>query len=279
MNSSGRLDQASLCFPAVRKLAKTLARARSFGWAQRERLRERRLAGSRLIRGFAALQPPGFFVEIGANDGRQQDHLGPVIATGGWRGLMVEPQPAAFERLAATYGANPAIALENSAIAEHDGRLPFYEISPPAPGQEWELVGSYDLLGSLSREALVSHAGWVSDLEERIVVGEVECLSFTSLLARHSVERIDLLVLDTEGYDHEILKTVPLATLRPRLVVYEQALLGEPERRECRTMLERLGYGVFEEWLDSFCLDLTIDDRLTRLWRRLEPRREPLRLR
>jgi FkbM family methyltransferase len=259
----------------VRRSAKNLVRrigvgARQFAWARREQWRARKLAGRRLLRVFADAYPDAFFVEIGANDGYQGDHLRPLVLSKPWRGIMVEPQPDAFRRLARNYGGLSRIALENAAIADRDGRLPFYEIAPPADPDAWELVGPYDQLGSLSRDALLSH-GWIADLEQRIVRTEVDCLRFESLCEKHDVRRIDLLLIDTEGHDYEVLKQLDLSVHRPRLIAFEHALLTPADRQASTELLEGRGYELMEENFDTWCLDTTVEDRVTERWRGLRP--------
>ena len=50
-----------------------------------------RMAGPKLLDAFAQSFPQAFFVEIGANDGEQHDHLRPLILSRRWSGVMVEP--------------------------------------------------------------------------------------------------------------------------------------------------------------------------------------------
>ena len=57
-----------------------------------------------------------------------------------------------------------------------------------------------------------------------MVEEEVRCLSVATLLARHSIVRLDLLVIDTEGWDWRILRQFDLARLQPKLLLYETAL-------------------------------------------------------
>lgn len=86
--------------------------------ARYERL-QRRLAGPRILRAFADRYPKAFFVEIGANDGEQHDHLRPLILGEEWRGIMVEPVPYVFERLRQNYDrVLERVTLENSAITK-----------------------------------------------------------------------------------------------------------------------------------------------------------------
>jgi FkbM family methyltransferase len=232
----------------------------------------RRTAGSRLLRAFARAYPRAFFIEIGANDGVGDDHLHPLIRSKQWRGILVEPNPRAFKRLRENYADVSRVELANVAIADRDGRLPFFDIEPPESAADWEFFGNYDQLGSFSREVLLEH-DWIADLERRIVQTEVDTLTFDSLCRRHRVERIDLLMIDTEGYDLEVVSQVDFARFRPRLLVYEHALLTAEERKRCRSLMREAGYELLEEWFDTWCLDTAVDDRLTNRWRRLRPTR------
>ncbi len=231
---------------------------------------QRRLAAPKLLRAFADAYPEAFFVEIGSNDGEQHDHLRPFILARAWRGIMVEPVPHVFERLRRNYGAIERVALENAAIADRDGTLPFFYPAPPEAAELERLPDWYDGIGSLSREAVVGHARQIPDLEARVVRAEVEGLTYASLCRRHGAPRVDLLVIDTEGHDWQILRSLDLSGERPRLIVYEHFHLSAEERIEARAHLERAGYATLEEGFDTFCLDPAAD-ALTRTFRRLRP--------
>ena len=166
----------------------------------------RNLAGPQLLRAFADAYPHAFFVEIGSNDGEQHDHLRPFILSRPWRGIMVEPVPYVFERLRRNYESQGRIELENVAVAEEDGQLPFYYLVEPTQEERETLPDWYDGIGSFSRDAVVGHAAHIPDIESRIVSSEVTALTFESLCRRNRVERVDLLLIDTEGHDWQILQ-------------------------------------------------------------------------
>jgi FkbM family methyltransferase len=241
----------------------------------RERLRyrqvARRLAAPKLLQAFGAAYPDAFFVEIGANDGEQHDHLHSLIRSHPWRGIMVEPVPYVFERLRENYEGIDRVILEPAAIADRDGRLPFYFLSEPDPGEVARLPDWYDGIGSFSRETVLSHAPQIPDIERRLVTAEVPCLTLDSLLRKHGAERVDLLLVDTEGYDHEILRSIDFTRHRPRLVVYEHFHLDPEQRAGARRRLEELGYETMEEGFDTLCHDPQRDDALARAWRRARP--------
>jgi FkbM family methyltransferase len=229
------------------------------------------LAGPRLISAFADAYPEAFFIEIGSNDGEQHDHLRPFILSRPWSGIMVEPVPYVFERLRRNYEGIERVTLENVAIADRDGRLPFYHLAKSADREAEGLPRWYDGIGSFSREGVLRHAEEIPDIERRLVETQVPCLSFESLCRRHDVERLDLLVIDAEGYDWELIRHIDFGRHRPRLMVYEHFHLPPEERAACREHVERLGYETMEEFFDTFCLDAAVEDRLTRTWRRLRP--------
>ena len=265
MRSRGRTDDVA----SVAGGAFLAARARWRDLLLRRTMR--RLAGRKLLRTFADAYPEAFFIEIGANDGEQADPLRPFILSRQWKGIMVEPLPHVFERLRINYGGLDRVVLENAAIADGDGRLPLYHVGPLDSEDQEQMPDWYDAIGSFSRETLLRHAVHIPDLERRVVRTEVACLSFETLCRRHAVDRVDLMLIDTEGYDYEIIKTIDFGARHPRLLIYEHYLLAPEERAECRAHIERLGYATMEEGFDTWCLDVRPDDAVTRRWRRLQP--------
>ena len=228
----------------------------------------RRLAGPRLLKAFAEACPDAFFVEIGANDGQEHDHLHDLVIEHGWSGIMVEPVPYVFERLRKTYADVPGVTLENAAVSDRDGSLTLYHL---AESDDDTLPPWYHALGTTSRDALLRHAKDIPDVEDRIVTTVVPCLTFPSLCAGHDVHAVDLVLLDTEGHDYEILRTSDLPAWRPRLVIYEHYHLSPEDRAACRALMEDWGYETMEEGFDTWCLRPHEGDDLTRRWRRLRP--------
>lgn len=230
-----------------------------------------RMAGPRLLRAFGEAYPEAFFVEIGANDGAQHDHLREHILERSWRGIMVEPVPYVFARLQGNYGSQPGVVLENAAIAPQDGTMPFFHLAEADPQERAGLPEWYDALGSFSRESILSHAPQIPDIERRLVETEVPTLAFDSLLAKHGADRVDLVLVDTEGYDFEVLKVIDLARHRPRLVVYEHFNFGEQEQLDCRAYMQGHGYELLEEGFDTFCHLPERDDALAAVFGGLRP--------
>lgn len=237
----------------------------------RDRRLSARLAGPRLIRAFAEVFPAAAFVEIGANDGEQHDHLRPMILERRWRGVMVEPVPYVFERLRANYASVDRVAVENAAIADRDGHQPFYHLAPVADYEAEGLPQWYDGIGSFSRESVLDHQRLIPDIESRLVETEVPCLTFDTLCAKHGLGQVDLLLVDTEGYDYEVLRTIDFQRHRPALVIYEHYHLSEDDQASAQHELRGAGYETMSEGFDTWCLRPEADAGLTRQWQRLRP--------
>jgi FkbM family methyltransferase len=239
--------------------------------ASQARRLQARLAGPKLIRAFGAAFPRAVFVEIGANDGEQHDHLRPMILEHNWRGVMVEPVPYVFERLQRNYAGIERVALENAAIAERDGCLPFYHLARVPDYESAGLPQWYDGIGSFSRDAVLDHVRLIPDIEHRLVETEVSCLTFESLCAKHGLSEIDLLLIDTEGYDYEILRHIDFSSYRPALAIYEHYHLDATERSASRAIMQAAGYETMQEGFDTWCLVPEADERLAATWRGLRP--------
>lgn len=219
------------------------------------RRRRLRVPSVRLLEAFARAYPGASFVQVGANDGVALDPLRRLILQKPWRGVLVEPVPYVFQRLRQNHAPRLSrLRLENVAVAGVDGDLPFYHLArvddPVAEG----LPFWYDQLGSFRREVVLGHAHTIPDIADRVIETRVPCVTFDTLCRRNGMEQLDLLHLDTEGYDYELLKTIDLERYRPRLLVYEHQHLGEAQRLECSKLLARHGYECFEENMDSWCL-------------------------
>jgi FkbM family methyltransferase len=224
-----------------------------------------------LIAQFAASYPTAFFIQIGSNDAMKLDPLRRAILKSRWRGILVEPVPYIFERLRRQYGGNPRMILENVAVSDQDGERDFFylrEADDVATLPYW-----YDTLGSFRREVVLSHKDVIPDIEDRLTCEPVRCLTFESLCRKHGVERIDLIHIDTEGYDFDVIKLIDLERFRPKLLMFEHFHFTDSERKSCADHLRAAGYELLAENMDTIAWDMRAtsprDRRLNRLWRGL----------
>ncbi len=205
-----------------------------------------------VVRAFAKSVPEVFFVQIGSNDGDQLDPLRYSILNDHWRGIMIEPVPYVFARLQKNFGTVPGVVLENVAIADRDGTLPFHHLRQATPGEK--LPRLYDALGSFRLEVVLKHDHLIPDIKDRVITTDVKTLSFDSLTRKHGVQRIDVLNIDTEGYDFEILKMIDFDRWSIPLLIYEHPHLSPADRSACEAMLADKGYECFSDDRDTVAL-------------------------
>jgi FkbM family methyltransferase len=219
-------------------------------WLLPESLREQNSVRSGL-KLLAQTSQPVFFINIGANDGLAGDPLREFIVTRGWRGILVEPVDYVFQRLKKAYHSYPApqIILENVAIADITGPKLFWHLEKTA-----ELPAGYDQIGSFIKSHVLKFKETFPGLEEHLVSHEVSCFTLTDLLRKHAVQRVDLVLIDTEGYDYEIIKQIDLVDAPPKIIIFENAHLSLDDRQACNDLLHAHDFVVSEAGINTVAM-------------------------
>lgn len=181
--------------------------------------------------------PNPFCIEVGAFDGVTDDPIYPLVEKHALQGILVEPQKHAFEKLRANYARfADRFMLVNAAIGPDDGKRPFYRVREDVKGAEWlPQLASFDPNFAMKDKGM-------RNLESFLVTEEVDCVSFSTLLARAGRAHVDLLQIDAEGYDAEILRLFDLRSRRPAIVRFEHKHLSRKQRESCVRELISLGY-------------------------------------
>ena len=197
-----------------------------------------------LLLDFAKAVPGAVFVQIGANDGLTGDPLHGILKGPGsrWRGVMVEPVAHLFEQLQGRYGSRLGLRLGRAAIGEQDGRIAIYRIRTEPGDPLW-----LEQLASLDREVLQRSSGAFGQHTDRIISEEVACLTVNSLLRQHGIESLDLVLIDTEGWDWRVLRQFDLEKLKPKLILYEHQHLSSSDSGDAHAFLAKHGY----DWVET----------------------------
>lgn len=207
--------------------------------------------GTRTERDFLFLlarkQKHVFVLQVGANDGVTNDPIHPFVDEYRWKGLLLEPLSDIFEKLQQNYKGEAGIELCNAAMADQNGSMTFYRVTGGAEVPEW-----CDRIGSFSRETVLSHKHRFPAIERYITEQAVDVLSFNTLVDRYSIQGIDVVMIDAEGYDYEILQQIDLVRFRPKLVVYEQIHLSKAVKKASVDLLNRAGYDVHNSYNMNF---------------------------
>ncbi|MDB6153565.1 MAG: hypothetical protein JWL90_2018 [Chthoniobacteraceae bacterium] len=179
------------------------------------------------------------------------------LKKGRGRLICVEPVKKHFDALIQNYENVPNVIFENVAIADRSGPATFYRlgVDPVEHGYpEWLLQ-----LGSLKKDRMESlWDRYEGDqklktfyLQHRIEES-ITCITFSELLERHNIKSVDLLQIDTEGYELEILSTVDFSAIPVRFINYECVLLHE-RKQDAERLLQLNGYTLMDHGQDTFC--------------------------
>lgn len=199
----------------------------------------RRPEADRLLTLFTEHFPDAVVVQIGANDGASGDPLAPYFASSRWTGILVEPIPHVYSTLTEQYRGRVGLAFEQAAISNRDdGVVTLYRLmDEPGKTPQW-----FQQLATLDRTVLLKHRTAIPDIEDRIVQELVPVITLDTLLAKHSLPRIDLFVIDTEGHDYCILQQMDFRQYHPIVIMFEHQHLPSPEKASAYSLLREHGY-------------------------------------
>ncbi len=195
-------------------------------------------------------EEPLSIIQIGAFDGLFADGLEPIIRNpGNYMALLVEPQKPAFEKMTTRYSGRPDIKLSNVAISHKDGEIALFS----------SLSGDSEYASILP-----AHRGLIRHKSGGLRAFQVPTLTVESLLRSNHIHRADLLMIDTEGYDFEILKQfLRVGVSLPRLIQLESYHLSPSDRMSLRSILSSHGYLYAETNLDTVAFHRSLTEGVT----------------
>lgn len=155
----------------------------------------------------------GFYIECGANDGIDASNT-VRLERFGWRGLLIEPAPSAFEKCRSNRAPNNIFV--NCAL-----------VSDPSVSS---VKGDFDGSGMASIGGI--RAG-------RQPTVSVPARTLQSILDEHGVTTIDFFSLDVEGFELEVLRGLDLTRNPPSTLLIEVLL---SDRDAIFALMRRAGY-------------------------------------
>lgn len=189
-------------------------------------------------------------IQIGANDGITHDPIHKFIKRDNWQGVLLEPQKQVYDQfLSKIYRKNKGIITLNAALGESDGFLNLYKIG--FSNSRWATgLATFDrsvlekafASGHVAKNAAKENIAVPDNPDEQIAVEKVPLISTKTLLSTYNIKHIDLLQIDTEGFDYEIIKLFDIPTTRPGLIVFENSHLPEKTLAEAVAFLQANHY-------------------------------------
>ncbi|MCQ9205560.1 MAG: FkbM family methyltransferase [Omnitrophica bacterium] len=195
-----------------------------------------------------------FFVQIGSCDGVNGDPIHKLIMKHTtWKGIFIEPVKYNFKKLQENYGYSDRFIFENIAIANENNERKFYYIKEDAQDYFTHPLPSwYSQIGQFRKEPIIKNFG--PEIEAFIIEENVSCVTFEELCKRNKVNKIDLLHIDTEGFDYQIISQVNFAQYLPLVILAEHKCLPAAEKELLFDLLKSKGYALIEYPSDLLAL-------------------------
>ncbi len=225
-----------------------------FFWAPRNAIEKEIHKRSKRDRSFT-------FLQIGANDGRINDPIFPFIFRDKWRGHRFEPLETPFNQLKILHKHTPWVEPVKALLGTKEGTVPLYCLSFSA--KRWATG-----LSSLNKAQLETQiaSGYVArraqkyndvlpvDREAWIEAKEMPMHELNAWILGQAKGRLDLLQIDTEGYDHVLLEALDLKKLRIGMICFEKLHIPKSALLACVTKLKAAGYGLVESDCDILAI-------------------------
>ena len=135
--------------------------------------------------------------------------------------LLVEPVPYNLLELRQNTKNIQNIFIEESAISNKDEKKLFYSIKRSSINKLKKHWASG--IGSFDKEHILNHKSKrfdVSDLD--IDELSINCLSFSSLLSKYGVTNVEKLIMDVEGYEYNLLKSINYDSVKIKKILFEK---------------------------------------------------------
>lgn len=204
-----------------------------------------------LIDKFSKNKKDFIVLQIGANDGFTHDPIQKFARRDAWKGVVLEPQTHVVKRYTErVYSKIPGLVVLNAALGEVDGETELYKIA--FSDERWASgVSRFDKAalqnlideGRLDKRIKKHAAKPPADRNSWIDAIKVPLLCFETILDLHPIlADTDLLMVDTEGFDAEVIRLFPFDAVKPGLVAFEDMLLTDELRTATHERLKLHGY-------------------------------------
>lgn len=213
------------------------------------------------------LQPLVRIAQIGANDGRINDPIFHFASTNRDRVelLLIEPQQSLHPILEETYRTNPIKTLVSRAIGPQ-GEMTLYAINPTCWGgckvpyaSGWPSYRAPTGITSSSRQHVQTffrtyYTGPVSETEAIVEIRVPSSPLIDVLESERFGTEVDLLQVDTEGFDDIAIYHSSVDQIRPNLINFETTHLTEENTEKLHVYLKELGYSINATGVDTLAI-------------------------
>jgi FkbM family methyltransferase len=181
-------------------------------------------------------QPTGFYVDIGGGH-PVYDNVSFAFYLAGWRGVVVEP--------------NPALAALTRAVRPRDQLLEGLCGAIPGEATLYLQREFHGLSTTVAEHARAAE----SEVGRSAEAVTLPMTTLAALCAQHAPARFEFLKVDVEGAEADVLRGADFTRFRPKVIVVEaiKPLSLEPAWSEWEPLLSRHGYAcVWDDELNRY---------------------------
>lgn len=186
------------------------------------------------------------FIQIGGNDGVNDD---PLYHFATWNrnkvsGIILEPVLDYFKDLQLNYKNYPSIKTLNLAIHNSEKEMIIHRVNPESAS----ILPRYSKgIASFKKEHHVN----CKIPSQYIIEEKVKCISLDDLIQIHQIQHLDLLQIDTEGYDSEIILNIDFNKMKPSIINFEYYIPQTMTKETFNQVLKVLKENGYEIWQET----------------------------
>jgi FkbM family methyltransferase len=135
------------------------------------------------------LSRPFLLFDVGANNGEYLHLVLRALGNRQLRAFSFEPQSASFEALRVKYGDDPRVELKKIALGSNEGTAEIF------------FTVNGETTASLVSQSLSDHSKAGQSCSETVLLSTID-----QICRENGIEHIDLLKIDTEGYELDVLR-------------------------------------------------------------------------
>lgn len=195
---------------------------------------------------------PLTIVQIGANDGSDQDPLVSFLHTHDCKAILIEPMDHPFSILQELYSEHPTIHAVQAAVSDRPGIMDIHYIVDASENPDLTLFSSLDR-STVQRNLRAVQAERSGYDDHRIATKTLQTRTLGSILSEHAMENVDAVIVDVEGFDHKIVQGFLNDGVEPRIIRFEYCNLSRQDFNATRDLLLAKGYEIVRSGIDIYC--------------------------
>ena len=164
--------------------------------------------------------------------------------------LLIEPVKYNFDQLKNRFKNYKNIIFENIAIGEKNELIDFFHVLESSVDKLKKHWASG--IGSFSKDHILKHKTKRFKITEKdIKCVSVKAITFDALIEKYKIKYINKLIIDTEGFDYKIIKSINFKKIFIKEIMFEKKHLSKTfqidnKLDEIKNLLSKENYELFD---------------------------------